>query len=49
MMKNTLYSILFILVVGNLLAQQTPANKQSHAYSIEGATAHIGNGQVIEN
>lgn len=49
MMKNTLYNILFILVVGNLLAQQTPANKQSYAYSIEGATAHVGNGQVIEN
>ena len=30
-------------------AQQTPATKQSKAISIEGATAHLGNGQVIEN
>lgn len=30
-------------------AQQTPAPKQSQAISIVGATAHIGNGQVIEN
>lgn len=30
-------------------AQQTPASKQSQAISIVGATAHIGNGQVIEN
>lgn len=30
-------------------AQQTPAPKQTNAYSIEGATAHLGNGKVIEN
>jgi len=30
-------------------AQQTPASKQSQAISIVGATAHIGNGQVIQN
>lgn len=28
---------------------QTPAPKQAEAYSIEGATAHLGNGKVIEN
>jgi len=30
-------------------AQQTPASKQIGNISIEGATAHIGNGEVIEN
>ena len=30
-------------------AQQTPASKQSQAISIVGVTAHIGNGQVIQN
>ncbi|TYB70487.1 amidohydrolase family protein [Bizionia gelidisalsuginis] len=32
-----------------LLAQQTPAPKQTQAISIEGGTAHIGNGEVIDN
>src|SRR5690606_13421417 len=32
-----------------LLAQQTPAPKQTQAISIEGATAHLGNGKVIDN
>ena len=49
MMKKTIYSLLFFFLIGNLNAQQTPADKQSTAISIEGATAHIGNGQVIEN
>jgi len=31
------------------MAQQTPAAAQKEAISIEGATAHLGNGQVIEN
>ena len=30
-------------------AQQTPAPPQSEAITIEGATAHLGNGEVIEN
>lgn len=30
-------------------AQQTPANKQTKDIAIVGATAHIGNGEVIEN
>jgi len=30
-------------------AQQTPAPEQTEAFTILGATAHIGNGQVIEN
>ena len=33
----------------SLSAQQTPAAPQSIDYTIEGATAHLGNGQVIEN
>ena len=30
-------------------AQQTPANKQTQAITITGATIHVGNGTVIEN
>jgi imidazolonepropionase-like amidohydrolase len=30
-------------------AQQTPGDKQTQAITIEGATAHLGNGDVIEN
>lgn len=51
-MKNYLYILLVSITVafGNFsYAQQTPAAKQSQAISIVGATAHIGNGQVIEN
>ncbi|MGG8497222.1 amidohydrolase family protein [Tenacibaculum sp. TC6] len=49
MKKNILYSLLCFLFLGNIVAQQTPAPKQTVGYSIEGATAHLGNGQVIEN
>ncbi|WP_378176702.1 amidohydrolase family protein [Aquimarina sp. SS2-1] len=49
-MKNISYILLFVLVAfGNLTAQQTPAKKQTEAITIIGATAHIGNGEVIEN
>ncbi len=48
-MKKIIYSLLFFFVLGNVNAQQTPADKQSTAIAIEGATAHLGNGQVIEN
>ncbi|QXP73924.1 amidohydrolase family protein [Tenacibaculum sp. AHE15PA] len=44
-----IYSLVCFLFLGNILAQQTPAPKQTQDYSIEGATAHLGNGQVIEN
>ncbi|KRP01062.1 MAG: hypothetical protein ABS17_01840 [SAR86 cluster bacterium BACL1 MAG-120924-bin88] len=40
------FSALFSL---QLIAQQTPANAQSQAIAIEGATLHVGNGDVIEN
>src|SRR6056297_224696 len=33
----------------NGMAQQTPASKQTEALTIEGATAHLGNGEVIES
>ena len=49
MKKQLIYSILFFLVIGNSVAQQTPASKQTTAFSIEGATAHLGDGTVIEN
>lgn len=44
----------FILIVATLnfstsYAQQTPAKNQSKAIAIVGATAHLGNGQVIKN
>ena len=48
-MKKTIYSLLFFFLVGNSIAQQTPADKQTTTFSIEGATAHIGNGEIIEN
>ena len=44
-----IYSLVCFLSLGNMLAQQTPAPKQTQDYSIEGATAHLGNGKVIEN
>lgn len=50
MKKQYIYSLLcFLLFLGNINAQQTPAKKQTTAYTIEGATAHLGNGEVIEN
>ncbi|MFY7670875.1 amidohydrolase family protein [Tenacibaculum sp. MEBiC06402] len=49
MKKQFIYILLSFLFIGNLSAQQTPAPKQTEAFSIEGATAHLGNGKVIEN
>ncbi len=48
-MKKIIYSLLFFFVIGNINAQQTPADAQTTAITIEGATAHLGNGKVIEN
>ncbi|WP_397447032.1 amidohydrolase family protein [Polaribacter sp. R77954] len=48
-MKKIIYSILFLFLIGNISAQQTPADPQTTAISIEGATAHLGNGKVIKN
>jgi len=42
--------ILVALTTGFIgFAQQTPAPAQNEAITIKGATAHIGNGQIIEN
>lgn len=49
MKTKIIYTVLSFLFIGNLVAQQTPASKQSKKISIIGATAHLGNGKVIEN
>ena len=44
---NILLAVL--LFTGKTFSQQTPAGAQSEKVTIMGATAHIGNGEVIEN
>lgn len=41
--------LLLIVAFGNVAAQQTPAKPQTEVITITGATAHIGNGEVIPN
>lgn len=48
-MKNYIYSAIILLSLSLSYAQQTPASEQSKAIAIVGATAHLGNGDVIEN
>ena len=50
-MKNIyLYTTMIcVLCFYSLKAQQTPANTQDETISIVGATAHIGDGTIIEN
>jgi len=48
-MKSILYSVITFLIAFSIQAQQTPAAQQSEPISIVGATAHIGNGEIIEN
>lgn len=48
-MKKLTNIILTLLSCLPMLAQQTPAPKQTEAITIEGATAHLGNGEVIES
>jgi len=49
-MNKTIKLLIIALLVGaNSGAQQTPAPVQSEAISITGATAHIGDGTVVEN
>lgn len=48
-MKNSLYILIITLCTSFGFAQQTPAPKQSKTIAITGATAHLGNGQVIDN
>ncbi len=45
----TILSMVFVALTSLVSAQQTPALKQQKTISIVGATAHIGNGTVIEN
>lgn len=47
-MKNLIY-ICCVLIGWTAIAQQKPAPEQTTAYTIMNATAHIGNGEVIEN
>ena len=48
-MKNLIILLLAIATYLPVSAQQTPAAKQTEAITIEGATAHLGNGEVIES
>nr|WP_321235194.1 amidohydrolase family protein [uncultured Psychroserpens sp.] len=50
-MKNINIKLIVValLSISFGFAQQTPASKQSKTIAITGATAHIGNGTVIEN
>lgn len=45
---NLLITLILLLGITSR-AQQTPASVQKEAMYIEGATAHLGNGEVIEN
>ena len=47
-MKNIVYIISALFAI-TATAQQTPAPVQQGVYTIMNATAHIGNGEVIEN
>ncbi|WP_010520532.1 amidohydrolase family protein [Aquimarina agarivorans] len=48
-MKKLVYFLAFIFCVAKLFSQQTPAKKQLGIHSIVGATAHVGDGTIIEN
>ncbi len=48
-MKNIQNILLTLFCASLTYAQQTPAPKQSKTVAIVGATAHIGNGEVIQN
>ncbi len=48
-MKKSILILLALAVFIPGWAQQTPAPKQSEAITIEGATAHLGNGDIIES
>ncbi len=46
---NYIHITLFLLCITLSFAQQTPAPEQTKDFAIVGATAHIGDGTVIEN
>ena len=47
-LQNIITAVVFIFGT-TLYAQQTPAKVQTSAYTITGATAHVGDGTVIDN
>ena len=47
-LKNTITAFLLVFTLCST-AQQTPAPKQTEVITIIGATAHLGNGNVIDN
>ncbi|HET8855621.1 MAG TPA: amidohydrolase, partial [Salinimicrobium sp.] len=48
-LKKIKLLLVTLIISGTAAAQQTPASEQSQPITIVGATAHIGNGEVIEN
>ena len=46
---NKINTVIFLLCITLSFAQQTPAPVQTKDFAIVGATAHIGDGTVIEN
>lgn len=48
-MKKHIYIVMVLGIFFQAIAQQTPAPKQTEAITIEGAMAHLGNGEVIES
>ena len=44
-----IFHITFLLIVSQLTSQQTPASLSEESILFIGATAHIGNGTIIEN
>lgn len=46
---KTLFTYISMLCSLIIMAQQTPAPKQTQDFAIVGATAHIGNGTILEN
>jgi len=49
MIKLIIHSIIVILFMGKLIAQQTPAPGQKKPVILIGGTAHLGNGGIIKN
>ncbi|MFH4967395.1 amidohydrolase family protein [Gaetbulibacter sp. M240] len=46
---KTLFTYIFTLFTILVMAQQTPAPKQTKTIAIVGATTHVGNGSVVNN
>ena len=48
-MKNIIFTILVLTIAFSSQGQQVPADAQSEKIYLLGGTAHLGNGEVIEN